>query len=150
MKMPAFAPSTPACHEPDVLRTLPSLPMLRVASPKYQTLPARSCAYQSMVDSLRRPRMKARSRSTVVVTPWMRFVRWVTSSTSLVGRPLSVPSRRWVARGGGGYRGLVTWRTRRWGSTAPPAGGAAAVVVPLPGVVDRDVDASSSDPSEPQ
>ena len=55
MKTPACAPFTPACQLPSVLRTLPRGSSSAVASPRYQTLPARSCAYQSLVLSSSRP-----------------------------------------------------------------------------------------------
>ena len=50
MMMPGRAPLTPPSNEPAV-STVPSLNSL-VASPKYQTLPSRSCAYQSKVSSI--------------------------------------------------------------------------------------------------
>ena len=49
MAMPGSAPSTPPSNDPAV-STVPSLNSL-VASPKYQTLPRASCAYQSVVRS---------------------------------------------------------------------------------------------------
>ncbi len=55
MTIPARAPSRPAFHEPAVLTTRPSSYSL-VFSPKYQTLPRRSCAYQSKVSSTSSPR----------------------------------------------------------------------------------------------
>ena len=51
MKIPARAPSRPACHEPSVVVTRPCASNSAVASPRYQTAPAASCAYQSVVRS---------------------------------------------------------------------------------------------------
>ena len=45
MKIPGFAPSTPAVQVPDVLLTLPFASSSAVCSPKYQTFPFASCVY---------------------------------------------------------------------------------------------------------
>ena len=50
MTMPAFAPSTPASHEPSFVTGLPFSYSV-VSSPRYQTLPCWSWAYQSSVSS---------------------------------------------------------------------------------------------------
>src|SRR5512132_729912 len=50
MITPAWAPSTPASHDPAVLTTTPSSYSF-VFSPRYQTFPHASCAYQSNVFS---------------------------------------------------------------------------------------------------
>jgi hypothetical protein len=55
MKMPRRAPSTPAVQLCSVLVTLPWASSSAVLSPKYQTLPAASWLYQSMVRSSSRP-----------------------------------------------------------------------------------------------
>ena len=49
--MPGRAPSTPASQDPSVLTTSPSS-YSAVSSPRYQTLPSASWAYQSWVSSL--------------------------------------------------------------------------------------------------
>src|SRR4051794_21143181 len=51
MMIPALVPLTPACHEPSRLAMRPCRSYVAVASPRYQTLPASSSAYQSRVDS---------------------------------------------------------------------------------------------------
>src|SRR6185503_16051592 len=81
MMMPVRAPLTPPSNEPAV-STLPSLYSL-VTSPKYQTLPSRSCAYQSKVSS-------SGSLSTVTVS-WTTTVS--TPMTFLVSRLTSVVVR---------------------------------------------------------
>ena len=48
---PGRAPSRPALNEPSRLVTWPWRSSSFVFSPKYQTLPWRSCAYQSLVTS---------------------------------------------------------------------------------------------------
>ena len=77
--MPGLAPLTPVSQEPSVL-TLP-LSYSLVSSPKYQTAPSRSCAYQSQVSSTTWPFELATSWTTVVVTPAMSFVFDVTVTT---------------------------------------------------------------------
>jgi hypothetical protein len=78
---PGSAPSTPASNEPSVI----SLPFscFAVSSPKYHTLPARSCANHSSVYSTTFPvRLVTVDRTTRAVTPSaMTFVLPVTSST---------------------------------------------------------------------
>jgi hypothetical protein len=53
MMTPARAPFTPESHEPSRLVTFPLRSSSAVSSPKYQTVPPRSCAYQSVVRSAR-------------------------------------------------------------------------------------------------
>src|SRR4051812_24754028 len=77
--MPARAPSTPASHDPSLLGTPFSYAV--VSSPKYQTLPSRSCAYQSDVSSSSSPSLVTVSRTTRVVTPSTTLVLLVTSTT---------------------------------------------------------------------
>lgn len=77
---PGCAPSTPASQDPFVEETLPSA-YSAVSSPKYQTFPNRSWAYQSNVSSARSPfAEKTWSCTTVVVTPRITFVRPVTTT----------------------------------------------------------------------
>src|SRR3954469_4760815 len=73
MAIPADAPSTPACQDPDVSTLPPSYSL--VSSPKYQTLPDRSCAYQSSVSSSSVPSSLTTSCTTVVGTPPTTRVR---------------------------------------------------------------------------
>ena len=56
MRMPGCAPSRPVSQDPSRLVTLPCVFSSAVVSPKYQTFPALSCAYQSVVRSASRPR----------------------------------------------------------------------------------------------
>src|SRR3954447_2533572 len=88
MAIPADAPSTPACQDPDVSTLPPSYSL--VSSPKYQTLPDRSCAYQSSVSSSSVPSSLTTSCTTVVVTPPTTRVLGVTVTTVR-----SVPSAVW-------------------------------------------------------
>ena len=82
MMTPAYAPSTPCSHDPLVDETFPFWYSL-VSSPRYHTFPALSCAYQSSVTSTKPPppRRVTVSRSTNASTPWIRFLRFVTSTT---------------------------------------------------------------------
>src|SRR4051794_10196982 len=61
MKIPARAPRTPARQVPSRLDTFPEDVSVAVSSPRYQTLPLRSCAYQSLVRSRTRSRSMTRS-----------------------------------------------------------------------------------------
>src|SRR6476469_7016363 len=77
MMMPGSAPLTPASNEPAV-SAVPSLNSL-VASPKYQTLPSRSCAYQSTVSSKGSLSTVTASWTATVSTPMIVLVSRVTS-----------------------------------------------------------------------
>jgi hypothetical protein len=83
----------PASKEPRVSGLPPS--KLVVSSPKYQTLPARSCANHSSVNSISLPfGSVTRERITRAVTPSaISFVRWVTTSTILYLVPSGAVSR---------------------------------------------------------
>ena len=82
MTTPAWAPSTPASNEPAVDTGLPSSYSV-VASPRYQTLPASSCAYQSSVTSTGSPCSVTTSWTTRAVIPLaMRFTLSVTVTTT--------------------------------------------------------------------
>src|SRR5512147_812136 len=78
MKMPPFAPSRPAVNEPSVLITLPLEFSSAVASPRYQTVPDLSWAYQSLVRSVTRPPWMTRSWTTLARTPAISLVLCVT------------------------------------------------------------------------
>src|SRR5262245_60012036 len=137
MTIPAFAPFLPACHEPPVL-TLPPWYSF-VSSPKYQTFPARSCAYQSSVSSTTCPPTVTRSRTTVVTTPRMVFVSCVTSTVSASVHSSDLPANANTVPGTSGNHGLSTRTTNASGSNrgvthaesvadagtaeSPPAGG---------------------------
>ena len=82
MKIPGIAPSTPACHVPSVLVTFPCPSSVAVSSPKYQTLPALSCVYQSIVSSTSLPPSYTRSWITTQGTPSISAVSCVTSNTT--------------------------------------------------------------------
>ena len=83
MMIPPTAPSTPASHEPSRLSTAPSSSKVAVASPKYQTLPSSSAAYQSWVRSATEPSARrTTSRTTVALMPWTFLVREVTTTRS--------------------------------------------------------------------
>jgi hypothetical protein len=87
MKMPGFAPFTPACQEPSVLVCSRLRFSSSVASPKYQTFPAMSCAYQSVMFSWSLPPMKPWSWTTVVMTPRIVAFSLVTVNVSLEALP---------------------------------------------------------------
>src|SRR5262245_49859369 len=76
--IPGCSPSTPSSHEPSRLVTSPFL-YSAVSSPKYQTLPSASCAYQSKVSSCSAPSALTSSRTTVQTTPMIVLVSSVTS-----------------------------------------------------------------------
>src|SRR5215218_5383690 len=81
MMTPGLAPALPASHDPSVL-TLPFFLYSLVFSPKYQTLPFLSWAYQSKVFSLSLPCAHTLSSTTTHFTPIICLVEWVTVITS--------------------------------------------------------------------
>src|SRR5215211_782447 len=89
MMIPGLAPFLPASHEPPVL-TLPFLYSLEF-SPKYQTLPFLSWAYQSKVFSVRLPCAHTLSSTTTHFTPIICLVEWVTVITSRSAFPPLLP-----------------------------------------------------------
>ena len=91
MKMPGPAPLTPDCQVPAVVVTLPAALYSAVFSPKYQTLPCLSCAYQSSVFSIGLPCTVVTSRTTVQVTPSITLVWPVATNLSTVGSPSLTP-----------------------------------------------------------
>src|SRR3954447_2315058 len=111
MNIPARGPSTPARQVPSVLSTVPSAFSVAVFSPRYQTLPALSWAYQSFVRSASRPRWYTRSSMTVARMPSIGFVRRVTRNTSVAGVPSSLPLYVRTVPGSSGNHGLSTVRT---------------------------------------
>src|SRR6187431_2528412 len=66
---PGCAPSTPASNDPSVDTGLPFSYSV-VASPRYQTFPHRSWAYQSSVTSIGSPSSVATSWTTRALTPF--------------------------------------------------------------------------------
>src|SRR5882762_5144715 len=88
--MPGLALSTPASHVPAVLVTTP-FAYSAVSSPKYQTLPPRSCAYQSTVFSFRVWLTVTTSRTTTQGTPMIVLRSWVTVTSTRWGWPSFVP-----------------------------------------------------------
>ena len=93
MMMPARAPSTPASNEPSFDTGLPFSYSV-VSSPRYQMLPARSCAYQSSVTSTSFPSSVTTSCTTRAVTPFaISFVRRVTVTTTRCRAPSESVSR---------------------------------------------------------
>src|SRR3712207_6787876 len=92
MTTPAWAPSTPASQEPSVDATLP-FAYSRVLSPRYQTFPARSWAYQSYVFSTSAPPWVTTSWTTLALTPATRFVRCVTVTSTRFSVPSGSVSR---------------------------------------------------------
>ncbi len=84
--IPGWAPSTPASHEPAVLTTSP-FSYSFVSSPRYQRLPAVSCAYQSSVSSMTSPSMLTTSWTTVAVMPRMSCVSSVTVTSTWSSLP---------------------------------------------------------------
>src|SRR5947207_15869515 len=110
MTMPGMAPPTPACHEPEV-SIVPSS-NAAVRSPRYQTLPARSWAYQSSVLSSTVPLWVATSLTTVALTPRIVFVRSSTLTTSRWVWPSLTPLYTHTDPGFQGRYWLVMWRTK--------------------------------------
>ena len=84
MMIPGFAPLTPPSHESLAFTNLPFWSS-RVSSPMYQTFPSLSWAYQSKVRSIGFPREDTMSRTTVLLTPRISFVWWVTTLSSVCG-----------------------------------------------------------------
>jgi hypothetical protein len=78
MTMPGSAPLIPASNDPVVETVDP--PTALVCSPKYQTSPWESWAYQSKVSSLGSPSMLTLSWTTRVVTPMTVLVSPATST----------------------------------------------------------------------
>src|SRR5947207_817452 len=111
--MPARAALTPACQVPSVLVTLPCGSSSAVSSPKYQTLPALSCAYQSVVRSPRWPCTYRRSLTALHGAPWIVFVVVVALTTSREGLPSFTPLYVQVVPGFSGNQGLSTRETKR-------------------------------------
>ncbi len=89
MMMPASAPSTPASQEPDGSHSPPGSSYSHESSPRYQTFPHSSWAYQSRVSSIRSPSRETSSRTTVASMPRIVRVSPVTVST-VRSRPSSV------------------------------------------------------------
>src|SRR5262245_19800897 len=116
MMMPALAPFFPASHEPCVVISVPWSYVL-VSSPKYQTFPCLSCAYQSNVSSITEPSaILTTSWTTVIGTVRIVFLSRVTSTVLN-----SSPSLRmlWYVKtlpGGSGKYGLVTPPTKLFAS----------------------------------
>src|SRR5688500_11896549 len=108
MTMPGFAPPTPACHEPSLLDMPPSNAV--VSSPKYQTVPSTSCAYQSYVSSTIWPPDFAMSRTTTQVTPITSFVSFVTVTVTVSS--VSTTSYSQTVPGTSGKNGLSTPATK--------------------------------------
>src|SRR5262245_3529133 len=115
MTTPGCAPFTPPSHDPAVEVTEPFL-YSAVSSPKYQTLPAESCAYQSNVSSARSPLAeKTWSCTTVVLTPMTTLVRSVTKTTLRSRWPSETPSNTIFVPGIHGVYGLSTVATNSLG-----------------------------------
>src|ERR687891_533281 len=89
--MPAWASSTPASHVPPVLTTSPSWYSL-VSSPRYHTLPSRSCANQSYVSSTSSPSMVTVSRTTTAEMPSISLRSEVTTTSTRSTSSSSTPS----------------------------------------------------------
>src|SRR4051794_18214229 len=116
MAIPADAPSTPACQDPDVSTLPPSYSL--VSSPKYQTLPDRSCAYQSSVSSSSVPSSLTTSCTTVVVTPSTIRVAGVTVTTVRSVPSAVRPVNRHTVPTFHGIHGLSMTRTNLPGTGA--------------------------------
>src|SRR5215204_4660404 len=134
MTTPGCAPPTPAAHDPFVEETSP-LAYSAVSSPKYQTFPNRSWAYQSNVSSARSPfAEKTWSCTTVVVTPRITFVRSVTTTTLRSRSPSDAPSNTVLVPGRNGMYGFSITATKssgggrsgRYGSPSTTGAGFAA------------------------
>ena len=93
MITPAWAPSTPASNEPAVVVGLPFSYSV-VFSPRYQTLPSESCAYQSSVTSTGTPSSVTTSCTTAASTPFaILLVLPVTVTTTFWRAPSGSVSR---------------------------------------------------------
>src|SRR5262245_31678132 len=115
MTTPGCAPSTPAFQDPAVEVIEPFL-YSAVSSPKYQTLPAASCAYQSNVSSARSPLAENTwSCTTVVATPMTISVRSVTKTTFRSRWPSETPSNTIFVPGIHGMYWLSTVATNSLG-----------------------------------
>ena len=87
MMMPGRAPSTPASKDPWRVVSAPSSNSA-VFSPRYQTLPAVSWAYQSTVSSISLPSSVTVSRTTAASMPFAsRLVSDDTVTTTLTTAP---------------------------------------------------------------
>src|SRR5262245_21543528 len=120
MKIPGLALSTPACHDPSVLVTRPRPSSSAVRSPKYQTLPAASCVYQSVVRSARRPSRYRRSRTTRHGAPAIVVVCRVTVTMSRARLPSLTPVNTAIVPGTRGNHGLSTLALKRGGTVLVP------------------------------
>src|SRR5688572_33421515 len=117
MTIPGKAPSTPASHEPAVEPGTPSSNSC-VSSPRYQTLPASSCANQSSVSSIITSSRYAVSRTTSASTSQTRLVS-ASTETSMRSSPSSViASMTQLAPTGMGNHAFVTMDERSPGSTS--------------------------------
>ncbi len=93
MMIPGCAPSTPASKEPDLVVILP-FSYSAVSSPRYQTLPDASWAYQSSVTSTRWPFSVTTSRTTLASMPLaIIFVLSVTVTSTRFSVPPGSVSR---------------------------------------------------------
>ena len=92
MKMPPCAASRPFRNEPSVLVTLPLAFSSAVFSPRYQTVPRLSWAYQSVVRSAKRPLRKSLSLTTAAWIPVIVFTFRFTVITSRAALPSFWPS----------------------------------------------------------
>ena len=91
--MPASAPSTPASNDPARVVTSP-FRYSPVCSPRYQTLPTSSCAYQSSVISTGSPFSVTVSRTTLASTPLAIILVSSVTSTTTFCRPPEVSVSR--------------------------------------------------------
>ena len=93
MAIPGSAPSTPASNDPARDEIRPSSNSA-VSSPRYQTLPSPSWAYQSKVSSISSPSSVTVSRTIRAVTPFaISFVSLLTVTRTSIGLPASSSSR---------------------------------------------------------
>ena len=93
MITPAIAPSTPASNEPSVEVTSP-FSNSAVSSPRYQTVPSESWAYQSKVSSMTSPSRVTVSRRTRASIPLaISLVALVTVTTTRSSWPSPSVSR---------------------------------------------------------
>src|SRR6266540_5462089 len=125
--MPAFASLTPASHDPSLRTHLP-FTKSEESSPRYQTLPCLSCAYQSKVFSSRLPPTSTWSRTTVARMPRITFVLWVTKTETRRAFPSCVPRKRKVVPGRSGKYLLSIRLTKSLGDGKTGIGVAALAV----------------------
>ena len=113
-----------------LLTTVPCSLYVAVRSPKYQTVPVLSAAYQSVVFSSRIPSLYRTSWTTVVLTPWIILVHEVTVVRFSSRAPSSEPRRIETVPGSSGKYGFGCGFVKSLGSIAAAVVPAEAWIAP--------------------